>query len=269
MNYSSTFEFENLPTLESPAKFYRSDIIKFSTQLALSIKENHTITIFWTIYALDKNNTIIEPDIKLEGNPTVNYTELVIRSNTLAYNKYMLKQEILIKIDTGDVKNVKNQINYTAEAYIDVVPGGIAPYSLENGLDHLQIGTNQSFTLNPLKYAYDMDFLVPTNSLHFNFYCFVVNKNVSVQNKSDLENFQNLAEFKNGNVSSNECFGFRDKILFESNNRILTIKPNGLSYKKNYSYLFLVNTLHLKKEYYQIIRVDVLDFTKIPLVSIR
>ena len=255
--------------MESPAIFYRSDIIKFSTKLELSIKENHTITIFWTIYALDNNDTIIEPDVKLEGNPTVNYTELVIRSNTLTYNKYKLKQDIMVKIDTGDLKNVDNFLQYTAEAYIVVVPGGIAPYSFENGLDHLTIGTNQSLTLNPLKYAYDMDFLASTDSLHFDFYCFVVNKNYSVQNKSNLENFQNLAKFNDGNETSNECFDNRDKLLFESNNRILTIKPNGLKYNKNISYLFLVNTFHMEKEYYHIIRVDVLDFTKIPIVSSR
>ncbi|RNA20960.1 hypothetical protein BpHYR1_030351 [Brachionus plicatilis] len=258
VNFSSSFEFNDLPTLESPAKFYRSDIIKYSTKLAL----------FWTIYALDENDTIIEPEIKLEGNPTVNYSELVIKSNTLNYNKYKLVQNIMIKIDTGNVKNVKNEINYTAEAYIHVVPSGIAPYSLENGLDYLKIGTNQCFTLKPLEYAYDMDLLAQTDSLNFEFFCFVVDKNHSIENKSDLQDFQNLAEFKYNLSLTNKCFSSRDKLEFEANNRTLKIKPNGLNYSKNNSYLFLVLTHHLGKEYYQIVTVEVLDFTKIPIVKL-
>lgn len=258
-----------MPTASSPAIFYRSDIIKYSTELELFFKQKYSIIRSWTIYGLDENDTIIQPEIKLSNNPTVNYNELVIRSNTLVYKKYKLIHHIKIKIDTGYLENVENEIEYNAEAYIKIVPGGVAVFSFENGLDYLKIGTNQSITLNPLKYAYDVDLLVSSNGFDFKFYCFVINKNLTIQNKSELSNFQNLLDFKTNYSLTSECFKTRDKIVFSSSNKVLTIKPKGLKYSSSDNYLFLVETQHYEKEYYQLITIEVDNFIKIPVISSR
>lgn len=237
----------------------------------LNFIQRHTINRSWTIYEQNTQNTKFE----LKNNPTVNFSQLVIPSNTLPYGKYKLEHSVYVKIDTGYLKDIENEINQTIKIYIELIPGGIALFCLENGLNFIRIGKKQTFELNPLKYAYDMDFLVKPESLDIKFYCIVIDKNNSVNslehislNKSDdLKEFLNRQN--NGKTSQNNCFESDENYFFDQTGKILTVKENTLESFEDKINLFVLTTEHFNKVYYQLVRVEKIEVNEIPVATIR
>ena len=109
---------------------------------------------------MDSNDTFDSDPIELEHNPTVFRNELIIKSNTLHYGTYKIVYWVYVKIDVGYLTDIKNEIEYLVETYFKIVPSGIAVFFLQNALDFIKLGNKQTLELNPIKYAYDMDFLV-------------------------------------------------------------------------------------------------------------
>lgn len=160
-------------------------------------------------------NSYLEKDdvlISLDGNPTLEYPELIILSNSMYYGSYKVFYWINLKIDTGYLTNIKNEFGSVLVTYFDISPGGIAVFGLENGLSYIKVGMEQSLDLNPLKYSYDMDFLVSMNSLDFNFYCLDIPSSMNSSNFT-LDSFNltdqglNLKLYKTqANPYTNPCF---------------------------------------------------------------
>ncbi|CAF1129991.1 unnamed protein product, partial [Brachionus calyciflorus] len=188
----------------------------------------------------------------------------------LEYDVYKLVYKVLVTVLTGGVNDMSQESQL--ETFIQIAPGGIAVFSLENGLDYLKIGKNQSLELNPLKYAYDMDNLKNTDSLDFKFYCFLANRKDELDLKKTIENisnFQDIFSAKSSNLNMSECFNKPDNIEFYSNGKVLHIKPTELITRENQSYIFLTTCIHFEKLYYQGVKVDVMNFPVVPQVSTK
>ncbi|CAF1003732.1 unnamed protein product [Brachionus calyciflorus] len=252
-----------------PNKYLRYNLLKFNVKFSLNFIQKHIIKKSWTIYKMGSNNSFTDPPIKLENNPTVNYSQLIITSNILKYGVYKLVHWVYVKVDTGYLRDIPNEIEQFADVYIQIVPGGIALFCLENGLDRIKIGKKQTLELNPIKYAYDMDFLVNPSSLNYSFYCISTNSSQNSQDIIDI-NFSesdNLYIFKNSeNITlKNECFNSSDDLEFDLTGKILAIKNNTLINKNN---LFIVTTYHLNKLYFQLINVETTEVDEVPYGSI-
>ncbi|CAF1114628.1 unnamed protein product, partial [Brachionus calyciflorus] len=217
---------------------------------------------------MGSNNSFTDPPIKLENNPTVNYSQLIITSNIMEYGVYKLVHWVYVKVDTGYLKDIPNEIEHFIDVFIHIVPGGIALFCLENGLDNIKIGKKQTLELNPIKYAYDMDFLVTANSLNYTFYCKQINSSQNIKDIRDIDfsESDDLLSFKYSKNSSlkNECFNSSDDLEFDSTGKIITI--NNLL--NNYS-LFIVTTYHLSKLYFQTIKVENIEIEEVPYASIK
>lgn len=112
--------------------------------------------------------------IAIKNNPTVNYDQLVIQPNTLSYNLYKL---------VFQVSMTYNNI-YTSQAYsyFKLQPSGLVVlgiYGATGGTYQLALGLNQTFTLNPQKYSYDLDGIADFSKLNFTFYCQVIDNNLA------------------------------------------------------------------------------------------
>lgn len=265
----------DIKNVTHPKKFSRSDIIVMNIDYKFDINRDHIIKKKWTIYAMFPNKTICNKSIELINNPTIHTYNLVIKSNTLEYGLYQLKfhVELLVNLERKSV-GYENLI----ETHIEVVPGGIAVFSLENGLDSLRIGTEQSIKFDTIKYAYDMDFLYDIRNLEkLNFYCFKMNiKRINDTFNINEKRFeeittqgQDLANFKKNSILYNECIDNRNKIYFYQNNKILMIEAESWPFDPNSFSLFLVEAYYLNKRYFQFIKVEKLNVPFVPEGSTR
>ncbi|RNA19749.1 polycystic kidney disease 1-like 2 [Brachionus plicatilis] len=260
--------------VHKPQKFFRYEIIKLQVDFTLNFIQKHTMNKSWTIYPALSASSFSSIPILLENNPTVNKSQLVILSNTLPYGVYKLVHWIYVKIDTGYLTDLENEITHLVDLYIELVPGGIAIFCLENGLDFIRLGQKQTLELNPLRYAYDIDFLVQPDSLDYNFFCTVIDKSNSVDKLEhiDLIKSDNLKEFylsqNNSSPLKNKCFNSSEDFYFSGNGKILTIKNNTLESFEDKINLFIVTTKHLGKEYFQFVRVEKMEADEVPVASI-
>ncbi|CAF0983692.1 unnamed protein product, partial [Brachionus calyciflorus] len=271
--FTANLDTNGLPVNQSsPKKFLRYNLLKFGLILNLNFIQKHIIKKSWTIYKMGSNNSFTDPPIKLENNPTVNYSQLIITSNILEYGVYKLTHWVYVKVDTGYLKDIPNEIEHFIDVFIQIVPGGIALFCLENGLDNIKIGKKQTLELNPIKYAYDMDFLVTANSLNYTFFCKQINSSQNIKDIRDIDfsESDDLLSFKYSRNSSlkNECFDSSDNLEFDSTGKILTIKKNVLKNLPNKTNLFIVITYHLSKLYYQFVRVEKEEIDQVPIASI-
>lgn len=196
-NSEITFK-EFYPVPSSPLVVERSELLKIRSTTVYTCLQNFTTKNFWRVFSIN-SETLNETLVTFKNNPTVNQSELVIRSNTLFYGLYRISHTVLLEVDTGYVKNINNLFESSLDTYVQIVPTGIAVFGLENGNDYILIGNNQSLTVNPLVNSYDMDFLIKTSSLEFKFYCFIYDVEQPYPdnvNHFDLENSVDLMEYK-------------------------------------------------------------------------
>ncbi|CAF0988120.1 unnamed protein product, partial [Brachionus calyciflorus] len=259
---------DDIHNLSFPAKYFRSEIIKITMKLDLFFIQRHSIKRSWEIFKQVDSTTFSNSSINF-FNPTLNTSQIILPSNFLEYGVYKLVHKIRITILTGGIYDVSKES--LLETYIEIVPGGVAVFSLENGLDYLKIGKNQSLELNPLKYAYDMDKLTDTSLLDFKFYCFLSDKDETDFGKKIeiISVVQDIFTIKNSGLNKSECFINTSKIHLNSNGKVLTINQSGLTFRENQSYIFLTTCLHYGKMYHQVVRVEVLNLLVLPQVSIK
>lgn len=105
----------------------------------------------------------------------MNYDQLVIQPATFGYGLYKL---------VFQVSMVYNSI-YTSQvySYIQVKPSGLivlAVYgSTGGGTYQMAMGINQTLTLSPRSYSYDLDNVANIGQLNFTFYCQVIDNGVA------------------------------------------------------------------------------------------
>ncbi|RNA05799.1 polycystic kidney disease 1-like 2 [Brachionus plicatilis] len=163
-------DMTDIKNITHPKKFFRSDIIIIHTDFKFNVDRDFTIRKKWTIFPIFPNKTIKNKSFDLLNNPTVNTYNLVIKSNTLDYGLYLFKLHVELEVN---LVNKMTRFEKSIETHVQVLPGGIALFSLENGLEFVRIGTEQGLTFNTIKYAYDMDFIIKIHDLEYvNFYCF-------------------------------------------------------------------------------------------------
>jgi hypothetical protein len=127
-----------------------------------TITESYTQ--MWTINSIDKSTGQLILSYNQTGiNPTVNFADFVISSNTLAYGLYEFIYQVII--DSNPY--CKAQIN----TFIEIIPSGINVFSLSNQAIDLTIGLAQSIDLLPSIYSIDLDQIITANQLDYKFYC--------------------------------------------------------------------------------------------------
>lgn len=199
-----------------PGINYRSDLIKVISNIWYDCPINFNAKLYWKIFKINYNNYNESTLINLGDNPTLTSETLVIRRNTLSYGLYRIVRYVEMEVEKGILKFINTALSAEQDTYIKIVPSGIAVFGLENGLDFIKIGFFQKLSLEPLKYSYDMDFLVKTSSLNFNFYCFDIDENTSFKEFS-LQNFNLTDEFDlkiyydDQTTISNSCFNGSSK----------------------------------------------------------
>ena len=98
--------------------------------------------------------------------------------------------------------------------YVQVIPTGLVVYALQNGIQSILIGSNQTLIFNPVLYSFDMDNFVSPQLLEFKFFCQKVNSSAIMENienshidlyqykmnNSVMEMFSNLTCFDSNGI---------------------------------------------------------------------
>ena len=154
---------------------------------------------------LDKTSLSVLSEIDLSSNPTSTSTELLIKENTLEYGLYSFKLKVIVYFNSNS--NLTNE----DETFIEIIPTGIAIFGLENGVNSIVIGSQQSLNLSPGVYTKDMDEVITPDTLKYQFYC----KTVSSSNINGVNSLIDLKTYKNDPslvlFSNQTCFGFKCK----------------------------------------------------------
>lgn len=192
----------NNTDIANPKIYKRSELIRISTVLNLNLYSNSSKIYLWKIFKINETD-LTHNETDLTENPSALKDTLILLGFSLDYGLYQVK--IFVNI-------TQNGSDYSAtnSVYLKIIPSGISVNGLENALDSIKIGTNQSLELNFLKYSFDMDYFVSTSLLEFEFYCFDIDLTMS-ENKFDLKSFNltnefNLKYFLNQNNITNPCF---------------------------------------------------------------
>ncbi|CAF0899284.1 unnamed protein product, partial [Brachionus calyciflorus] len=189
-----------------PKDINRNQEIKITAIINENCIHKYTITFQWKILKLTSNGNYSE--IQSPLNLNLETLNLKIPKDTLFYGIYKLRLEANLTVDTGYIKNINNSILSQIDANVRILPSGIDIFSLENYLDSIKIGQNQSLEFQPALYSYDYDQIAKFDSVKFNFYCFLRNKSENLTfleiNKFPLTH--DLYSYSSRLTLSNECF---------------------------------------------------------------
>ena len=154
----------------SPGLIQRSKILTISSVISFYCNTNFTYQNIWTLTQVNPKNLAPISIINLSTNPTSQSSELVIKENTLAYGLYIFQFQVLVSF------NGMSQISSNvAVTYMQIVPTGLAVFSIANGVSSVLIGTNQLFSLQPSVYSMDLDNIIAPIQMTFAYYCKTVN----------------------------------------------------------------------------------------------
>ena len=196
-------EFRNMSDL---AKIFRNKPFTIPGTITPKCSEAYSITFKWKMFKLNLNGS--ETEISIESNPSVDTLLLIIKENSLFFGIYRFELEANMTVDTGYIQNIKNLFTNSTKAYVQIMPTGMEIYTLENNLNFLKIGYNQSFEIEPSKFSLDYDQIAKFNELEFEFFCFIRNKNENFE-LLNLKNFtlnKSLFDFYQNSTPLNECF---------------------------------------------------------------
>ena len=145
-------------------------MLTVSSVISFYCNTNFTYQNIWTLTQVSPKNLAPVSIINLSQNPTSQSSELVIKENTLGYGLYMFQFQVVVSF------NGMSQISSNvAVTYMQVIPTGLAVFSIANGVSYVLIGTNQLFSLQPSVYSVDLDNIVVPSQLTFAYYCKTVN----------------------------------------------------------------------------------------------
>jgi hypothetical protein len=159
-------------------KIYKySDLIDIKSVTAINCGSYLINEKSWTIYMLNKLTGINEQQIFLTDNPTVNYADLVIQPNSLAYGLYRIVYTV--KMTWADLQS---QI----DTFIQVIPSGLVISALRSsqpmygGTIEIERGYDQEIQFNPFINSYDIDSVAIITSLTFKYSCQIIDSKIEM-----------------------------------------------------------------------------------------
>ena len=162
MNIEPRATYSSEPTI-----YKRSDLFSLIGLTTLNCNATLSNQKKWLIY-LEKNGELIT----LNDNPTLNYAELVIQPQTLAYGLY----KIVYSVNNDDS-------NFEVDTYVQIVPSGLIVSSLSlaqpmyGGIIEIIRGSNQSISFNPFLNTIDLDNICVITTLTFKYSCQSIDSN--------------------------------------------------------------------------------------------
>lgn len=191
----------------APLKINRSKLFSIASTTFIYCNTNYTTKYTWTVKKVNKTNSEILSSINLSSNPTSQSPELVIKRNTLDYGLYNFKLNLVVCFNTI------NQVTSEDEIFIEIIQTGLVIFGAQYGVSNFQIGSKQTFYLNPSVYSFDLDSVITPDQLSYLYYCTTkgsLNKNGISQSSIDLYTYQNSVL----NLDRNQtCFGSKSKNL--------------------------------------------------------
>jgi hypothetical protein len=203
----------NRPTgLNNIVEIKRSSLQQIQGYLNLNFPFAHSVNYLWKAFELNESNFEVIRDITFDTNPTRVMTQVTLIENTFAFGLYKLSFYANLF-----VQNISLTFQEEINTFIQIVPSGINVYGLQNGLNQISIGRSQAFSLMPIDYSYDLDYVVNISSLDFKFYCKVMSKSagfVYYLNESG-SNFYDLytGQAQNLALRNDSCFNSTSNVL--------------------------------------------------------
>jgi hypothetical protein len=180
---------DQMHSQQNPMLIYRSKQLIINTETLFSCNLTKATQYEWFLIQLNSN---LNDSLVIINNPTIYSSTLVLQSNTLDYGIYKFKFTVKITM-TNDGSVFTNDIS----TYVQVIPTGLVVYALQNGIQSILIGSNQTLIFNPVLYSFDMDNFVSPQLLEFKFFCQKVNSSAIMEN---IENSQiDLYQYKMNN----------------------------------------------------------------------
>jgi len=160
---------DQIHSQQNPLVIYRSKQLTLNTATLFSCNLTKVTQYEWFLFL---NDSLVNT---INNNPTIYSSTLVLQSNTLDYGVYEFK--FIVKITmTNDGSVFSNDIS----TYVQVIPTGLVVNALQNGLQSMLIGSNQTLTFNPAMYSFDMDNFISPQLLEFKFFCQKVNTSAMI-----------------------------------------------------------------------------------------
>jgi len=164
----------------SPKIYKKSDLIDIKSVTAINCGSFLINEKSWLIYMLNQLTGIYEQQIFLTDNPTVNYAELVIQPNSLAYGLYRFIYTV--KMTGTNSNSIQSQI----DTFIQVIPSGLVISALKTskpmygGTIEITRGYDQEIKFNPFINSYDIDSVAVVTSLTFKYSCQIIDSNIEL-----------------------------------------------------------------------------------------
>lgn len=198
----------------NPVKILRNQTLNIPGKITPKCLEAYSVTFKWKFFKLNLNGS--ETEISINSNPSIDTLIFKIKEKSLFFGIYKFELEANLTVDTGYIKNIENVFSNSTKGYVQIIPAGMEIYVLENSLNYLKVGYNQSFKIEPTKFSFDYDQIAKFNELKFEFYCFVKNKIENFELLS-LKNFtlsNSLFDYYQNLTSFSECFTDPSKKIF-------------------------------------------------------
>ena len=192
---------------QNPLVIYRSRQLTINTETFFSCNLTKVTQYEWFLIQLNSN---LNDSLVNTNNPTIYSSTLVLQSNTLDYGVYQFKFTVKITM-TNEGSVFTNDIS----TYVKVIPTGLVVNALQNGIQSILIGSNQTLIFNQAMYSYDMDNFISAQLLEFKFFCQKVNATAMIMgnignsqidlyqykmNNSLMEMFSNLTCFDSNGI---------------------------------------------------------------------
>ncbi|CAF1033074.1 unnamed protein product, partial [Brachionus calyciflorus] len=264
LNISSEFLNESYPK-----DLLRNQQINVSAIIKSECINNYTLTYQWRILKLNSSGN--DTEIQIPYNPSLKSLNLKIPKDTLFYGIYKLRLEANLTVDTGYIKNITNVFSNEIDALVRILPSGMDIFSLENYLDSIKIGQNQSLEFQPALYSYDYDQIAKYDSVKFNFYCYVRNKSENLTFLK-IKNFSldhDIYNYSTRLTLNSECFTETNQFELNPGNNVLKILSGGLRYRSRRIYVFLTVLNYYGVQFYQFVKVDVVPAPRAPRLRLE
>lgn len=249
----------------APKLYQRSKMIVLAGLTEIECDEDLNNIKKWKLFSINETNGAVISEIGLLMNPSSTNTELVIKENELNYGLY----KAIYKVNMyGSVSIFEQEV----ECFFKVVPSGFVIYGIEDGIQEITRGTNQTIELNPEKYSFDIDSLrQPTKSLYFQYYCRKVINGSVVDDFPSLafgSNYVSLDMYqRNLSIVSIPCFRSRNDFVINNDSSLL-IKAKSLNYENGVQYQIwiLAYDKSYDSKYEQFIKISIHNFNNLPIV---
>lgn len=193
---------KSFKNLSSPEVLRRYLLYKIKSSYSVVCGQNYTMKSYWSI----ENVTNIPETVLFKDNPTIQTSEVALSGGSLEYGLYKFTSTAEVIVTVNGRPDIPSHFIGTDYTYLRVIPSGITVFGLQNGIDYTLIGRNQGLELNAPLYSFDMDDIIQTSSLKFEYFCSIKRLNGSIMNKTDL-----LTLKKQGKIDSDSCFSSTGK----------------------------------------------------------